>query len=83
MLDIATVVPASGPADPTKISLSIDKIVPIQVREPSSSKGLQPEALPTNPPPATPPAPTATPGIQRRLYEDSPSINRGLFFVPR
>jgi hypothetical protein len=27
--------------------------------------------------------PAEAPGIQMRLYEDSPSVNRGLFFVPR
>ena len=84
ILDIATVAPSSGPAGPTKISLSIDNIAPIQIKEASKGQSLQPgalpEALPANPPPVTPPTP---PGIKPRLYEDSPSINRGLFFVPR
>jgi hypothetical protein len=85
ILNIATVTPSSGPSGPTQISLSIDKLPPIQIREPSRSQALPaeplPEALPTTPPSATTPPPT--PGIQQRLYEDSPSINRGLFFVPR
>ncbi len=34
-------------------------------------------------PPRGEEAEAESPGIQMRLYEDSPSINRGLFFVPR
>jgi hypothetical protein len=83
ILDIATVVPSapSGPTPPTQINLSIDKLPPIQIREPSKTQATLPEPLPPLPPE---PAPIPTPpAIQRRLYEDSPSINRGLFFVPR
>jgi hypothetical protein len=78
ILDIATVLPSSGPSGPTQINLSIDKLPPIQIGGPPKTRVDQSEA----PPPATP-TPPPTPGIQQRLYEDSQSINRGLFFLPR
>jgi hypothetical protein len=82
MLNIATWVP---PSSPPSLSLSIDKIAPLQIgKAPSpTAQAQRPVPQGTAPPEvARPPAPEAHP-IQRRLYEDSQSINRGLFFVPR
>jgi hypothetical protein len=89
ILNIATATASVTPDDsPTKISLSIDKLPPIQIREGSgpSPTGILPRALPPDGPPQPSPAPAPSPapsGIRPRLYEDSPTINRGLFFLPR
>lgn len=89
ILNIATATAAVTADDsPTRISLSIDKLPPIQIREGTGSgpKGILPRALPSDGPPEPSPAPAPTPappGIRPRLYEDSPSINRGLFLLPR
>ncbi len=82
MLNIATWVP---PGSPPSLSLTIDKIAPITFAEsPSAAKQgpPRPEPRATSPETGRPATPEA-PAIQRRLYEDSQSINRGLFFVPR
>ena len=79
ILNIATFTP-SGP-DSSKIHLSIDNLPAIQMNLPSLSRAIRPEALPA-PLPTPTPAPSP-PSMAPRLYEDSPTINRGLFFVPR
>jgi len=82
MLNIATWAP---PSPPPSLSLTIDKIAPIHIgtTAPPTAQAL-PEALPgVTAPEFVRPVTPETPAIQRRLYEDSQSINRGLFFVPR
>jgi hypothetical protein len=72
MLNIATWSPPP-PAGTPKLDLSIDKIPPITFGLPKAPGAQAPAAYPVQP---------ESP-VQRRLYEDSQSINRGLFFVPR
>jgi hypothetical protein len=95
MLNIAT---WSPPAGPNAVSLLVDKAIPIVIgTAPRHLTGPParelPDALPRSQP-VIPPLPDSllpdgaaasalTPTFPRRLYEDTPGLNRGLFFVPR
>jgi hypothetical protein len=74
MLNIATWVP---PPSPPTLNLTVDKIPPITFGGFSRPQAAAPPAICPKVYEEQPPT------IQRRLYEDSQLINRGLFFVPR
>jgi hypothetical protein len=81
ILNIATWVP---PTPHPTLNVTVDKIAPITFGPTTSVEGQLPQAIsgaraaePGQQPPLQPRP------IQRRLYVDSQSINRGLFFVPR
>lgn len=90
ILNIAT---WTAPSPPNTLSLSVDKAVPLLIgTAPRSAPqaGAAPEAAPVVPPipenylqPGVPASAAPAPSLPRRLYEDSPTMNRGLFFVPR
>jgi hypothetical protein len=85
MLNIATWTAPSGPSPKLQVTLDPISFGAARAAGPSPS-GATPRVAPGEVPEPTlgpiEPLPESRP-IAPRLYEDSPSINRGLFFVPR